>query len=414
MDSEQAVPPADPRHDAEFAPALYRPSRRTLALLSALALAALVALVFAGAIPRVLDRAAARRDDERAATEPARVSIVNPKPAATRGSLSLPGSVQPLKETVVFARANGYVRSYSVDLGDAVREGQIMAEIEIPEVDQELRQAQASTNQSKALVEQAKTQRELAQVEMQRYTSLVPSGVVSQQETDERKATLDSQRANVQAAEAALASSDANVRRLRELKSFALVTAPFDGVVTARLTETGQLVTAGITSGQALFRVSRTDVMRVFVNVPQLYAPSVRVGDEATLSIREFPDRAFKGTITRTANELDSATRTLLTEVRVPNADRALIAGMYAELALPIARSDAPLLVPSTALVFNADGTRLALVLGDEIHWRTVKIDSDMGDQLAIASGLRETDAVVARPSDRLVEGMKVRAESAR
>jgi len=190
------------------------------------------------------------------------------------------------------------------------------------------------------------------------------------------------------------------------------VTSPFDGVITSRTTEMGQLVTAGMGQGQALFKVAKTDVMRVFVNVPQLFAPSVHVGDEATISVREFPGRAFKGTITRTSNELDTVTRTLLTEVRSPNTDNALIAGMYAQVTLPIKRVDGPLLVPSTALVVDAEGTRLALVEGGAVRWRKVEVDSDLGDKIAVAVGLTESDSVVTVPSDRLTEGMKVSAET--
>jgi RND family efflux transporter MFP subunit len=397
--------------EADFDAAKHRPSRAGLLIAATLAGLLLVGLTLAGVVPRLTGRAAAREEEARGQGELARVTVVLPTRAAMGNGVTLPGSIQPVQETIVYARTNGYVRKYQVDLGDRVKAGQVLAEIDAPEVDQELRQAQAAANQARALVEQAKTQLELARTENSRYTSLRPTGVVSQQESDEHQARFDAQGANVQAAEAALGSAEANVHRLRELKSFATVTSPFGGVITSRTIELGQLVTAGTGQGQALFKVAKTDVMRVFVNVPQLFAPSVRVGEETTVIVREFPGHPFKATIARTANELDSTTRSLLTEVRTPNADGALIAGMYAQVTLPVLRADAPLLVPSTALVVDSEGTRVVVVDGGTIRWRKVNVDSDMGDKVAIASGLSEGDAVVVIPSDRLTEGLKVRAD---
>ena len=261
------------------------------------------------------------------------------------------------------------------------------------------------------MVAQARTQSELARVETKRYTTLAPSGVVSQQEVEEHQATLDTQRANVMAAEASLASAEANVHRLEQLKGFATVTAPFDGVITSRTTETGQLVTAGQGAGQALFKVAEVDGMRVYVNVPQTYATSIHVGDSAKVRVRDVARPEVVGTITRTSNELDSVTRTLLTEVRVPNADRALISGMYAQVVVRTKRVGTALLIPSSALVIDAQGTRVAIVAGDRVHWQLVQVDSDTGDKIAIVGGLRETDAVVERASSALREGMTVRPQ---
>jgi RND family efflux transporter MFP subunit len=402
-------------HAAEtsFDPAPHRPSRGRLVVVGVFAVLLLGGLAAAGIVPRLAGRAAAREEQVRSESELPRVIVAKPVRAATGNGVTLPGSIQPVQETIVYARTNGYVRKYRVDLGDKVTAGQVLAEIDTPEVDQELRQAQAAATQARALVGQAKTQLDLARTENSRYTNLRPTGVVSQQETDEHQARFDAQGANLQAAEAALGSAEANVQRLRELKSFATVAAPFDGVVTSRTIEVGQLVTAGTGQGQALFKVAKTDVMRIFVNVPQLFAPSIRVGDAATVTVREFPGRPFKGTLARTANELDSATRTLLTEVRTTNADGALIAGMYAQVTLPLARADAPWLLPSTALVVGAEGTRVATVVDGAVRWRKVQVDSDMGDKVAIATGVSEGDSVVTSPSDRLTEGLKVRAEAA-
>jgi RND family efflux transporter MFP subunit len=300
-----------------------------------------------------------------------------------------------------------------VDIGDRVAAGQTLAIIDAPEVDQELRQAVAAEAQSKAVVLQSKTQLELARTTSQRWAALRPSGVVSQQDVDQRQATFDAQQSNLSAMEAAVLSSHANVMRLRELEGFANVVAPFAGVVTARTTENGQLVVAGTSNGQPLFKVAEVDVIRVFINVPQLYASAIRVGQEVPTQIREFPGRSFTGRVTRTANALDPNTRTLLTEVHIKNDGGELMAGMYAEVTLQVERTSAPLLVPSTALLIDASGTRVATVANGELHWRKIVIDADLGAELAVASGISEGDELAKNASDRLVEGMKVKAEEA-
>lgn len=400
--------------DESFDPAAHRPGARSMALSALLVALVVGALIAAGVIPRLRARSTVRADHERAASLVATVLVARPAraPAGSAG-VTLPGSILAVQETQIYARSSGYVRSLRVDLGDAVTEGQALAVIDNPEVDQELRQVQAAVAQARAALQQARTQRELARAEAARYAALVTSGIVSQQETAARQAQAEVTAANVSAAEAALASTEANVRRLQELKSFATVRAPFDGTITARGVEVGQLVTAGTTAGTAMFRVSKTDVVRVMVNVPQAYAPGVHVGAAVTVRLREFPGRSFRGTIARTAGALDAATRTLVTEVRVPNADRALLAGMYSQLTLQLERASAPLYVPSTALVVNALGTRMAVVEGGVIHWHPVQIDADLGDRVAVATGLGEGDQVVVTPSDRLTEGMRVRAEMA-
>jgi RND family efflux transporter MFP subunit len=391
-----------------FSPAANRPTQRRLILALVGGLVALALLIAAGVIPRLAARADADKAWALSASEVPKIATTTPVRAARARTVTLPGSLQPLQETTVYARTNGYVRRYLVDIGDSVKAGQVLAEIDAPEVDQELSQARASANQASAVLEQAHTRSELARIEMQRYASLAPSGVVSKQETEEHQAALDSARANVRAAEASLMSAKANVRRLEDLQRFGVVAAPFDGTVTSRTTEVGQRVTSGLGAGEALFKVSKVDTMRVFIDVPQLYAPSVLIGASAIVTLREFPGRTFEGTIARTANELDVATRTLLTEVHVDNSARTLIAGMYATIAFRAMRSDTPLLIPTTALTTTAEGTRVAVVNQGAIRWKKVVIETDEGDQISISAGLDEADAVVVRPSDHLVEGMRM------
>jgi RND family efflux transporter MFP subunit len=393
-----------------FDPTEHRPTRQKL-VGSLLAAAFVFALLFAlGIVPRWLHRSAMADDERKAAEEVARVRVARATKAEVSAGLALPGSVDPLQETSVYARANGYVRKWLVDIGAKVKKDQVLAELDLPDIDEELRQAQAAAAQAKAGIAQAKSQVELARATDQRYQALRPSGVVSQQEVDQTHASNDAQQANLAAAEAAYGSAQANVRRAMDLKAFGTIVAPFDGVVTMRSAEIGQLVTAGM-AGQPLFKVADVAVVRVFVRVPQLYAAGIHIGMDAPATVREMPGRVFHGTVARTANELDPSTRTLRTEVDLPNADYALFAGMYAQVRFDVKRQDQPIFVPSTAVLFDSSGTRAAVVRGDAIHWTKVEIDADLGDRLAIATGLAEGDLVIVTPSEKLVEGLRVRAE---
>jgi RND family efflux transporter MFP subunit len=349
-------------------------------------------------------------EESKASAEVPRLRVARATRAAASAGLALPGSVEPLQETSVYARANGYVRKWRVDIGAKVKKSDVLAELDLPDIDEELGQAQASAAQANAGIAQAKAQLELARATDQRYQALRPSGVVSQQEVDQSHASHDAQQANLMASEAAHASAEANVRRLSDLKSFGTLVAPFDGVVTLRSAEIGQLVSSGM-AGQPLFKVAEVDVVRVFVRVPQLYAQGIRVGMDAPTEIREMPGHIFPGKVVRTANELDTATRTLRTEIDIPNAEGSLIAGMYAEVSFDVKRQDQPIYVPSTAVLFNASGTRAAVVRENVVHWVKVDIVADLGDRLAIGTGLGEGDVIAVNPSDKLEEGMSVRPE---
>jgi RND family efflux transporter MFP subunit len=233
---------------------------------------------------------------------------------------------------------------------------------------------------------------------------------VSQQDVDQVQATFDVQGANVTASQAAYTSAQANVRRLEDLKSFGTLVAPFDGVVTMRSAQVGQLVVAGA-AGQPLFKIAQVDTLRVFVNVPQLHASAVHVGMHAPIRVRELRDRVFDGMVARTSNEIDGPSRSLLTEVDIPNPDGTLLAGMYARVRLDVEDVDRPVLVPATAVLFDAQGTRVAVVQDGVVRWKPVEIEADLGDRLAIARGVAEHDAVAAMASEQLVEGMRVRAD---
>jgi RND family efflux transporter MFP subunit len=409
-DVSRTTPATPEGHDEGeiFDPAPFRPTTRALRWYGAAAVVLFGALVALGLVPRVMHRSALAAERRSLAAAPAKVVVTRAQRSAETSDLVLPGSVQPLQEASVYARANGYVRRWLVDIGTPVRKGQVLAELDVPDVDEELSQGQAAANQSRAQIVQAKTQLELAKVTNERYAALGPAGVVTQQEVDQYRAGYDAQQANVAAAQAAHGSALANVRRLRDLKDFGVIVAPFDGIVTARTAEVGQLVTSGTGMGQALFKVAEVDTVRVFVNVPQLYAGGIRVGMVAPASVRELAGRVFAGKVARTAHELDTATRTLLVEVDIPNTDDALLSGMYARVSFHMTGEGRLLLVPATAVLIDARGTRVAVVRDGSLSWRAVVIEGDLGDRLAISTGLAEGDVVAVAPSDRLVEGMRV------
>jgi RND family efflux transporter MFP subunit len=336
-----------------------------------------------------------------------RVEVVRPKTGSSDRALLMPGSVQPLEETTVYARASGYVRKWYVDIGDKVKEGQLLAELDTPELDQELDQGRAQLTQAEAALVQAKANLELSKTNLQRYKQLAPSGVVSAAELDQRQAAAQVDEANVNVAQATIAAQQANIRRLTQLKSFARVTAPFAGTVTQRSIETGSLVSAG--NGQPMYKVASMDPARVFVQVPQDVAPGVRAGVAATVTVREYAGREFAGTVARAAGELDSATRTMNTEVRVPNADGALIAGMYAQVALTLPSPHRVFELPATALMSDAHGSRVAIV--DEastIRLVPVVVERDTGPTIEIASGLTGSERVAKLASAQYVDGKRV------
>ena len=396
---------------ADFEPAAHRPSGRRLFATGVGVVILATALAASGAIPRALQRTAAAKEEEAAASLVPRVLTARAQRAAAEAPLVLPGTVQPLQETAIFARANGYVRAWHADIGANVKKGDVLAELDIPDVDDELRQATASAHQAEASIAQAKSELDFARATNDRFTALIPTGVVSQQQTDQYSSAYEVRQANLDAARAAHGSAQANVRRVADLRAYGTIVAPFDGVVTLRSTEVGQLVVAGTGQGQLLFKVAEDDVVRVFVNVPQLYAASIEPGHESPVTIREAPGRVFKGKVARTSRELDTLSRSLLVEVDIPNADRALVSGMYARVSFEVRRQDAPLFVPATALLVDANGARVATIRNGAVRWQTIEIGADLGDRIAIANGLAEGDDVILTPSNRLREGQRVQAQ---
>jgi membrane fusion protein (multidrug efflux system) len=407
------APPAapagtQPGHELGFDLPAPRSISRTRTLVLGLAALGVIGGAFViGYLPRRAARLELAEETQAAGSALVRVEIAAPKAETSDRALLLPGSVQPLEETTIYARASGYVRKWYADIGDKVKDGQLLAELDTPELDSQLEQAKAQLAQAQATLEQSKANRVLSKTNLDRYSKLAPSGVVSQADLDQRQAMAQVDEANVGVAQATIASQQANIRRFSELKSFARVTAPFGGTVTQRTIEVGSLVTAG--NGQPMYKVAAMDPMRVFVQVPQDVAPGVRTGIPVEVTLREYPGRLFAGSVSRAAGELDQATRTMTTEVRVPNADGALIAGMYAQVGLTLTSPHRVYEVPSTAVMSDAHGSRVAVVdAASNVHLVPVVIERDTGSTIEIASGLKGDERVVKLWSARFVEGAPV------
>lgn len=349
-----------------------------------------------------------------------RVDVIEVKRAGGASPIDLPGNIEAVTEAPVLARADGYLKRRLVDIGDRVRAGQLLAEIDAPELEQQVQQARASVQQAQAAIDQAsanlqrgRADEDLARVTAQRWSALLAKGVVSKQENDRYQSEYKAATANTQALEKALAmqrstvaAAQANVARLNELQGYLEVKAPFDGVITLRNVDTGALVNAGST---LLFRIAQISSLRIYVNVPQAYADQMRDGTPAQVTVSNLPGRRFAGTVARTANALDPATRTLLVEVRVPNPDGALLPGMYARVALSGANSTAALRIPSDALIVRGAGTEVAVLRnGRTVHLQKVEVGRDYGDTIEVTSGLAEGDVIIANPGDVVREGMEV------
>jgi RND family efflux transporter MFP subunit len=355
----------------------------------------LVAII-AGLVPRLRQRAelAAETRDLALPT----VSVVLPALSSIAPGLPLPAEVKPWMEAPIYARASGYLKRWLTDLGARVETGQLLAEIDTPELNQQLERGRHELAQVEAALA-------LAKITADRYTELVKTASVSEQETAEKQA-------DVALKTASAAAARAEVRRLEELKSFARVTAPFAGVVTLRNTDVGDLITAG--GGKELFRLAQTDKLRVFVRVPQTQALAIAPGQTAELLIPERPDRVFTVQVTRDAGAISADSRTLLTELEVDNAHGEILAGSFAQVRLSGVTSAKTLTLPGNVLLFRAEGPQVGAVQPDgRVELRTVKLGRDFGATVEILSGVSTSDRVILNPSDSLASGAMVRVAEA-
>jgi RND family efflux transporter MFP subunit len=342
-------------------------------------------------------------------------------------ALDLPATLQAFDSATLYARATGYISKREVDIGSRVRAGDLLATIAAPDLDQQLEQAraqlaqtQAAITQARATLQQANANRDLANVTNQRYSQLATRGFAAQQDADNARLTLAARIADVANAEAAVNVADANVKaqsanvsRLEQLTNFERVTAPFDGVITTRQVDTGDLVTADAASGTPLFSIARVNVLRVQVYVPQQGVFGLKDGDAAQITVPEMPGRIFRGVVARHAGALQAGTRTLLTEVDIDNADEVLRPGLYGIVRLSIARPAPVFVLPSNAVVFDRNGLSAGVYDEGVVHLRHLELAEDNGAQVVVRSGLKPGDRVVINPPVDLVDGLRVAATDA-
>jgi membrane fusion protein, multidrug efflux system len=324
------------------------------------------------------------------------VAVIQPQSEPGNDELILPGNLQAFIESPIFARTNGYLLRWNKDIGSKVEKGELLAAIDTPEVDQELSQARASREQIKAALG-------LAKISADRWANLRKTDSVSQQEADQ-------QASGYQQALANLAAGDANVRRLEELESFKNVYAPFSGVLTKRNVDPGALINSGAqATGKELFDIARVDPLRVYVSVPQAYAPNIKTGMKANVTLQEFPSQKFVGTVVRTADAIDPATRTLNTEVDVPNKDGKVLPGSFGQVHFATGTSVPRITIPVNAMLFRAQGAQVAVVDKDgKVHLRPINIGRDFGATLEILGGIEPGDQIIINPSDSLEDGQQV------
>jgi RND family efflux transporter MFP subunit len=340
------------------------------------------------------------------------VDVVQPQRKSKGFDLWLPADVRAMQETPIFPRTNGYLKRWTADVGDRVKKDQLLAEIDSPEVDAQLNQSKAQLEQLKATVGKAEADLNLANVTLKRYLEAQKNspGSVTAQDIDEKQSAYDDAASALKQAKANVVAGEADVQRLTVLQGFEKISAPFDGIITTRNYDVGQLLSSGNTAaGTELYRVQQTDTLRTFVNVPQSYITSIKLGQEAFLSVRNYAGKEFKGVIARSTGAVDPTTRTLRYEVDVPNKDGALFAGMYGQVRINVSPEAPPIVVPTSAIVFDAEGTRVGIVESDKVHFKKVTLGRDYGTEVEIASGLVGDESVISNPGLRTTEGSEVR-----
>jgi RND family efflux transporter MFP subunit len=360
----------------------------------AVAVILVAALLISGIWSRVRARAALNTETAQAALTA--VSVVSPKQTAPADEIILPGNVQPYISSPIYSRTNGYLKKWYFDIGAHVKQGELLAVIETPEVDQQLEQARSNLLTAQANLE-------LASITKTRYQGLLKSNAVSQQDADNAVGTYNANAAIVEADKAA-------VQQYSALVSFEKVYAPFDGVITARNTDIGDLINSGSSTAAKtdLFHIAQPGKLRVYVNVPEEYSRGIKVGMTADLSLAEFPDRKFQGRVVRTADDINLTTRTLLIEIDVDNPTGTLLTGSYAEVHLAVPTSNSTFLLPVNTLLFRTEGLRVGIVRNRKVELTAVTPGHDFGNEIEIISGLKLDDQVIINPPDSVISGQEV------
>jgi RND family efflux transporter MFP subunit len=369
-------------------------SRRKAWIVAGIGLIVVAAVFGWGVWSRVRARTALSSETAQVARQA--VSVVTPKRTAPAQEIILPGNVQPFIASPIYSRTNGYLKKWYVDIGARVAQGQLLAVIETPEVDQQLQQSISNLNTAKANLA-------LAETTKNRYQGLLQDNAVSQQDVDNAVGTYNANKATVEA-------NQANVRQLQALQSFEKIYAPFSGVITARNIDIGDLINSGSSGGVKtdLFHISQPGTLRVYVNVPEEYSQGVKTGMTADLSLAEFPGRKFQGRLVRTADAINMTTRTLLIEVDVDNPAGTLLTGSYAEVHLAVPAQASTFLLPVNTLIFRSEGLRVGIVKDGKVVLSTVTPGHDFGNEIEIVAGLKADDQVVINPPDSIVSGQAV------
>jgi len=360
------------------------------------ALVTVIGVVISGILPRIQARATLRKETADLAVPT--VSVIRPKQSAPVEEVVLPANVQAFADAPIYARSNGYLKRWYADIGAHVKTGRLLAEIETPEIDQQLRQARADLATAEANLN-------LSRITAERYADLLKTDSVSKQEADNAAGDYAAKQAVVQ-------SARANVGRLEQMQSFERIYAPFDGVITARNTDIGALIDSGSSGGQRreLFHILQPSKLRVYVNVPEAYSQAAKPGLTADLTLSEFPGRRFQGKLVRTANAIDQATRTLLAEILVDNPTGTLLTGAYAEVHLRLPTAVSSLLVPANSLIFRSEGLQVATVSDRQrAELKRITVGHDFGSEVEVVAGLTGNEAVIVNPPDSLISGQTVR-----
>jgi RND family efflux transporter MFP subunit len=397
-----------------------RPSKRAIVVIGFSLIALSAGAFAAGFLPRARVKEQVAAEAREAASALPVVNVAPVKRAAAESEVVLPASIQAVTEAPILARTDGYLKRRFVDIGNRVAAGQLLAEIDAPEIDEQVSQAAAAVEQARATVEQAKAavaqaraNEGIARVTAGRWANLLLKGAVSRQEHDVYQAQFQAQMANTQAldrarlaAEDQVAALQANYQRLVQLRSYREVRAPFAGVITMRNIDAGALISAGQT---LLFRIAQDGAVRAYINVPQQYADLVQPGQIAGLEVSDLPGRNFPGRVVRSAEALDPSSRTLLVEVQVPNRDGLLLPGMYGRISLEVSRRIPPLTVPADCVFTGAEGSQVATVRRDgRVEFRRVMLGRDYGREIEVLHGLSEGDTVILNPGDSVRSGVRV------
>jgi RND family efflux transporter MFP subunit len=404
-----------------------RPGVRPLLTFFAVLAILLVAGIIAGALPKLRREQTLRATEQTETTQKLVVNVASAKLAPAKSTLELPGDVYALIESPIFPRVDGYLAKRNVDIGDIVKAGQVMAEIETPELDQQLAQARATLSNSQSALKElqanivlAEANLRLAETTFQRWKILQGKGAIARQDFDEKDADFQVKKATVDAATARLLSArdmvsanESNVRRLEQTKAFAHVTAPFDGIVTYRVIDKGTLVNAG--NGGAnheIFRVADLDVMRIFVNVPENSVSLIHDAQQAEVRVQGLPGKVYVATVAHSTHEVDTASRSMLAVLRTPNPGHLLLPGMYAQVRFATSRPVSTLMIPTDALLNGTQGTRVATAGADgKVHFKSVHVGNDFGNEVEVLDGLSPDDLVIMNPTDAVREGVEVSAK---